>query len=80
MTNEKFIEIIRHYIQKGECHINKERAILLEFKSSGGKQETAQKLVEELASSLSDNEKLQDRAYDILDIITGWCSREIRVW
>lgn len=54
--------------------------MLLQFKNAGGTKETAQKLVENLAKELAYNEALQDRAYDILDIITGWCSAERRVW
>lgn len=80
MTDKKFLEIIQNYIEKGDCHINKERDILLDFKSAGGKQETAEKLLKELALDLSDNQTLQDRVYDILDIVTGWCSSEIRIW
>ncbi|OED48101.1 hypothetical protein AB832_00395 [Flavobacteriaceae bacterium (ex Bugula neritina AB1)] len=80
MTNKKFIEIVQQYITEGNDHIHKERELLLDFKNSGGKQEVAQKLLEELAEELSDNETLQDRVYNILDIVTGWCSAEIRVW
>jgi len=40
----------------------------------------AQKLVEQLAEQLKKEETLQDRAYDMLDIITGWCTLEIRGW
>lgn len=80
MTAEKFLEIIQQYINEGNCHIQKEHEMLLEFKKSGGKQETAQKLLEELALKYSENETMQDRVYDILDIVTGWCSAEIRVW
>ncbi len=79
MTDKKFLEIIQNYIRKGNCNISNERDILLGFKSTGGKQETAEKLLKELALDLSDNETLQDRVYNILDIVTGWCSSEIRI-
>lgn len=80
MTAEKFLEIIQQYIDEGNCHIQREREMLLEFKKSGGKQETAQKLLEGLVLKYSDNETMQDRVYDILDIVAGWCSEELRVW
>ncbi|WP_298544994.1 hypothetical protein [uncultured Aquimarina sp.] len=80
MTKNKFIAVVQQYIEKGNCYIHKDREILLDFKKSGGTKEVAKKLLEELASELSDNETLQDRVYDILDIVTGWCSAEVRVW
>lgn len=80
MTNKEFIALVQEYIAEGNHHLNKDRDILLEFKKSGGTQEVAQKLLEELAFNLSDNETLQDRVYDLLDIVTGWCRPEIRVW
>ncbi len=33
-----------------------------------------------LLQNIPDNETLQDRVYDILDIVTGWCSLKTRVW
>lgn len=80
MTNKEFLERLNQYLKKDSYSIDTERAILLDFKNSGGTQVIAKKLVEELALEVSDNEVLQDRVYDILDIITGWCSSEIKVW
>ena len=80
MKDKEFLKIVQEYVEEGNCHLNKEREILLAFKKSGGKQKTAQKLIEELALNLSNNETLQDRVYNILDIIMGWCSLEMRVW
>jgi len=80
MTNKEFLERLNQYLKKDSYSIDNERAILLDFKNSGGTQAIAKKLVEELALEVSDNEVLQDRVYDILDIITGWCSSEIKVW
>ena len=80
MTNKKFIEGVQQYIKEGNCNLHKDIEILLEFKKYGGTQEVAKKILETLALTLSDNEALQDRVYDILDIATGWCSAEVRVW
>ena len=80
MTNNTFIKAVQQYTEEGNCTINKDRELLLAFKKSGGTKETAKKLLEELAEDVSDNETLQDRVYDILDIVTGWCSAEVKVW
>ena len=79
-SDKEFIKIVQQYIEEGNNLISEEREILVQFKNSGGKQEVAKKLLEEFALKLADNETLQDRVYDILDIVTGWCSAEIRVW
>jgi len=80
MTDKEFIKTVTDYIESGNFHIQQEREILLTFKNAGGKQETAKKLLEELASQLPDNGPKQDIVYDILDIVTGWCSGDVRVW
>ena len=80
MTDKEFIKTVTDYIENGNFHIQQEREILLTFKNAGGKQETAKKLLEELASQLPDNGPKQDIVYDILDIVTGWCSGDVRVW
>jgi len=80
MKDREFIKIVQEYIEEGNNIIAEERELLLKFKNSGGKQDVAKKLLDELALSLSNNEILQDRVYDILDIVTDWCSDEIRVW
>lgn len=56
------------------------QSILITFKNTGGQQETAKRLVEELVTELSESENSQDKAYDILDIVTNWCSCEMKVW
>lgn len=83
MTDKELQEILKEKIEQGDC-FNTEyfliQNILFDYKISGGQQETAKKLIEQLAVDFSSDETLQDRAYDILDIITGWCNPELRVW
>lgn len=80
MTNNELFYVLKNSIEQGGCFNKEIQNILFDFKNSGGQQETAQKLVEQLVVNYSDDETLQDRAYDILDIVTGWCSSEMRVW
>ena len=67
-------------VEQGDCFNYNTRDLLNEYKHSGGKQDKAQQLVEQLAASYEHHEYLQDRAYDILDIITGWCGPNFIVW
>lgn len=80
MTDTELQEILKEKIEQGDCFNKQLQNILLEYKISGGQQETAQKLIEQIAVDFSNDETLLDRAYDILDIVTGWCDSEMRVW
>lgn len=80
MTDNHLKEILTKKIETGNCFTWEVRDVLVEYKRLGGEQKTAQKIVEALAVGFSNNEILQDRAYDILDIITGWCSPDMSVW
>lgn len=80
MTDEELIRTLEKFIRQQNCFTAEVRDILIAYKNGGGQQKTAQKLLEKLAIDFSDNELLQDRTYDILDIVTGWCNPEIRVW
>lgn len=80
MTDTGLQEILKEKIEQGDCFNKQVQNILFEYKISGGQQETAKKLIEQLAVDFSSDETLQDRAYDILDIVTGWCNPEMRIW
>ncbi|UUC44751.1 hypothetical protein [Flavobacterium cerinum] len=80
MTDKELQEILKEKIEQDDCFNKDIQKILLDFKDSGGEQETAKKLVEQLAIDFSNDETLRDNAYDILDIVTGWCSPDMRVW
>jgi len=80
MTDTELREILKEKIAQGDCFNEQIRNILFEYKISGGQQETAKKLLEQLAVNFSGDEDLQDRLYDLLDIVTGWCNPEMRVW
>lgn len=80
MTDNELQETIKGKIEQGDCFNKQIQNVLFNYKLSGGQQETAKELIEQLAVDFSDDEVLQDRAYDILDIVTGWCSPVMRVW
>ena len=71
---------LEKYIRNGDWLTTEIRNILISYKNRGGQKENAQKLLEQFALVFSDNELLQDRTYDILDIVTGWCNSEMGVW
>ncbi len=52
--------------------------MLIEFRNLGGHQADAEEIVKEIKQESV--EELQDHADDVLDIITGWCASEMRVW
>lgn len=80
MTDKELQEQLNKLIRKDDFFIKDVHAVLVEFKTSGGQQQNAKKCVEQLATDLSNNENLQDRAFDILDIVTGWCQQELKIW
>lgn len=80
MTEHEFLKNIREEIERGQGFSIEIQNFLIRYKNLGGQQETAKKWVEQLAEELSENEELQEKAYDVLDIITSWCCPERRVW
>ncbi len=79
MIKEEFKHELLNYINGNES-LKEEREILIKFKNKGIKQNEAKEILEKIALDLSENEYLQDRAYNILDIVVGWCSSNVRVW
>ena len=80
INEERLYQILKEHIKQKDCFTKEIQEILLAYKNSGGRQTRAQQIVEQLAKEVSMDELLQDRAYDILDIITNWCSPNMRVW
>ncbi len=80
MTDEDLLRLLSDYLKIGNYSPIQEHDLLLQYKNAGGTKEEAQKLVENLAEQMEEDQTLYDRAYDILDIITGWCNPKMRVW
>lgn len=66
--------------KQGNCFNQDTRKILLRFKNSGGSQEEAISVLHTIKNTEINNHILQDGADDILDIATGYCNLEMRVW
>ncbi len=54
-------------------------AILLRYKASGVTAEQVESLLQELRGATRD-EALEDAILDALDMVTGWCAPQLRVW
>ncbi len=80
MTDNELKEILKEKIVQDHCYDKEIQDILLAYKNSGGQQETAIKLVEQLAVDFSNDYDLQNGVYHIHDIVTGWCNLNMRVW
>lgn len=68
-------------MERGNCFNYETRDLLIEYKNTGGTQEQAEIYVTSLKETIfANNEVLQDHADDALDIITGFCTPDFRVW
>ena len=59
------------------------RAILLRYKASGVTAEQVAGLLQELRAPAQDgvqDEAREDVILDALDMVTGWCAPQLRVW
>ena len=59
------------------------RAILLRYKASGVTAAQVAGLLQELRASAQDgvqDEAREDVILDALDLVTGWCTPQLRVW
>ena len=78
MDREILKEKLLFYIAQGNGLSSEVRDLLIEFRSLGGQQADAAEMGKERKQESV--EELQDHADDVLDIITGWCASEMRVW
>ncbi|RFP65016.1 hypothetical protein D0N36_10955 [Hymenobacter lapidiphilus] len=53
--------------------------MLWQYKASGGGQEDAVHVLEELRVEMPD-EELEDTVLDLMDFATGFCSPHMRIW
>lgn len=58
------------------------RAQIVNFKDSGGSQNEAQRILEELRNDFKGgwDGKIEHRILDLLDHVTGWCQEKYRIW
>jgi hypothetical protein len=55
------------------------RSILVKFKESNGNQEDALKILQELRQ-ITENETIENTLLEIMDLASGWCRKDLRVW
>lgn len=55
------------------------RDALVQFAARGGTQADAEVVLRELRAQFTD-EVQEDRVLELLDMVTGWCAPELRVW
>ncbi|MDR2228649.1 MAG: hypothetical protein LBE39_04190 [Flavobacteriaceae bacterium] len=78
MDREILKEKLLFYIAQGNGLSTEVRDLLIEFRNLGGHQADAEGIVKEIKHESA--EELQNYADDVLDIIAGWCTAEMRVW
>ncbi|AQX06779.1 hypothetical protein BAX97_04100 [Elizabethkingia meningoseptica] len=78
MDREILKEKLLFYIAQGNGLSGEVRDLLMEFRDLGGHQADAEAIVKEIKQESA--EELQQHADDVLDIISGWCTSEMRVW
>ena len=80
MTNQQLHKVLLGYAKECNCFTQEVRNLLLDYKKQGIQQDTIIQLLNTIKNEHPTNQTLQDGADDILDIVTGYCSAEMRVW
>ena len=80
MENSQLYTELKILIENKKGFTLESKEILVRFKNQGGSQEEAIEACEKLRNFYSENEILEDNVLDMLDIITGWCSPDMKVW
>ena len=80
MTNIELQKILLEYANTANCFTKEVRDILIDYKRLGGQRDTVKKVLEEIKTRFPENECIQAGADDMLDMVTGYCSTEMRVW
>ena len=78
--SRELFELLKLQIGQGDCLTQEVSDILSAYKNAGGDRQTAKEVTEELIAVFSEDEDLQERAYNIYDIVTGWCPPPLKVW
>lgn len=80
MTDKELKTTLEKCVKQGNCFTTEVRDILIVYKNSGGLQEKAQEILEQIKIDSQNKEATQDSVDDILDIVTSWCGQNMRVW
>ena len=80
MTDEYLYKTLLNYAKQGNCFTQEVGHVLLDYKNSGGTQQKVVEFLNIMKQENSNNIVLLNGADDILDIVTGYCSKAMRVW
>ncbi|CAM1357590.1 MULTISPECIES: hypothetical protein [Tenacibaculum] len=72
--------VLLEFVKRGNCFTQKTREVLLEYKKLGGTQNDVVKVLYKMKEENITNQTIQHAVDDILDIATGYCGIEMRVW
>ena len=80
MTTNELKELLFQHASKGKCFNKEVRDILFTYKKAGGKQDTLVQLLYAIKNNNPNNWIIQQGADDILDMATGYCGLDMKVW
>ena len=80
MTDKELRDILFELVKKGNCFTKEIRDLLIKYKNFGGQRDTAKQMLLKMKTENTSNETIQDGVDDILDIVTGYCVADMRVW
>jgi len=75
-----FFETLKRSIEKDDYSFSIAKDTLAEFKANAGKKEDAILYLTYLKTAYRENEVLEDRVLELLDIATGFCRSDLRIW
>lgn len=80
MTIIELKELLFQYASQGNWVFKEIQEVLLKYKEAGGKQDKAVQILNDIKNNNPNNQTIQDGIDDMLDIATGWCAPDLRVW
>ena len=78
MSENELYDQLKHYVDDDTAAFP--GPILVRFKEEGGSQENAYKVCEQIRKLYAENEILEGRIMDIMDIVVGWCMPNKWIW
>lgn len=80
IKEEMLFNELKYSIQHADHYLDEARQMLIRYRDSGGLAGNAIHIGGELRNCFIHNELQEDKVLEILDIITGWCSADLKIW
>ncbi len=74
------LENLKHAIEKQDYFFSEACEILAKYKSNGGTKANAEQILNKLMKEYDKKEILEERALDLLEIVTGFCKSNLKIW